>query len=198
MDLRFASRFGGQPRVRAHQRRRGLPGALLPAAQLGRRCVGRRQTRGRPIRPREDPHQPLAGVGRCQPDLRAGDAGVGRHRRLRAARHGRRVRAHGQVLRARHPGERRDPRRSTSSPRSGRSATSSRTRTPTAACAASHARSLIDRRVREEWAAAGRDEPLRALPGPRPAACSRRTCRKRCRRPCRPNLSRLSRPPNRN
>ena len=44
-------RLGGQPRVRHDRRRRRLPGALLPAAQLGGRCVGRCQSGGRPIRP---------------------------------------------------------------------------------------------------------------------------------------------------
>ncbi len=37
--------FGGQPRMRPDQRGRGSARALLPAAELGRRCVGRRQAR---------------------------------------------------------------------------------------------------------------------------------------------------------
>ena len=37
--------LGRQPRVRPDQRGRGPARPLLPAAQLGRRCVGRRQTR---------------------------------------------------------------------------------------------------------------------------------------------------------
>ena len=104
-----APRLGerGLARVRPHQRRRRADRPLLPAAQLGGGCVGRLQSGRCPEWPREDPDRPYAGVGRCQPHLRSGDDRVGHDLRLRAARHGRRVRRHDQAVRPRHPRGRR-------------------------------------------------------------------------------------------
>ena len=50
---------------------------------------------------------------------------------------------------------------------------------------------LIDRRVREEWAAAGSTTHLRTRAAPRPAACSRRTSRSRCRPTVAAELARI-------
>ena len=180
MDLRLASASVGSPECGAHQRRRRPDRPLLPAAQLGRGCVGRLQDGRCPKRPREDPDRPYAGVGRRQPDLRSGDDRVGHDLRLRPARHGRRVRRHDQAVRPRHPRGRRGARH-----RRDRRHRSVRRLPQPRPHHGAHARAVAacgDRPSRPGGLDGERfASPCRTALSPRRARSSRPTCRTRCR-----------------
>ena len=108
-DLQRAAATVGTPELGLISAAVAEMGRFYMPADLRRRVVERFQARRRRAdRTREDRHRPFASVGRPQPDLRCRDDRVGRHHRLRRARHGQRDRAHRQVHPARHSHERRD------------------------------------------------------------------------------------------